>query len=69
MPATAVAPGPINVNVVVLMVAGAMIELKVAVTVVLSSTAVAPLAGDVAMTMGDAGLGACSRAASGCKSD
>jgi hypothetical protein len=43
------------------MVAGAITELKPAVTAVLRSTAVAPFAGDVTITEGNAGLGACSR--------
>jgi hypothetical protein len=60
-PDTGAAPGPVNVNVVVLIVAGAITVLNVAVTVVFSSTPVAPFAGDVATTTGDTGLKACSR--------
>jgi hypothetical protein len=59
-PATAAPPGPVNVNVVVLMVAGAITELKPAVTAVLRTTPVAAFAGDAAITAGSAGLGACS---------
>jgi hypothetical protein len=44
-----------------LIVAGAITELKLAVTVVFSGTAVAPFTGDVAVTLGDKGLRACSR--------
>jgi hypothetical protein len=43
------------------MVAGAITELKVAVTVVLRSTAPVPFAGDVAITVGGTGLRDCSR--------
>jgi len=60
-PGTTVAPGPVKVNVVVLIVAGFITELKVAVTVELRITAVAPFTGDVAITVGDSGLDACSR--------
>jgi len=65
-PATAVTPGPISVNVVVLIVAGAITELKVAVTTVLrrmggAPSRGAPFTGDVAITVGNAGLEACSR--------
>jgi hypothetical protein len=59
-PATAAPPGPVNVNVVVLIVAGAIAELKPAVTAVLRATPVAAFAGDAAITVGSAGLGACS---------
>jgi hypothetical protein len=56
-----VAPGPVNINVDVLIVAGAITELKVAVTVALRSTSVSPFLGNVAITVGNAGLGVCSR--------
>jgi len=56
-----VAPGPVNVKVVVLIVLGFITELKSALTVILVTTSVAPLAGNVAITLGNAGLGACSR--------
>jgi hypothetical protein len=51
-PATGVAPGPVKVNVVPLIVAGFMASLNVAETRVFTGTAVAPLAGDVETTVG-----------------
>jgi hypothetical protein len=51
-PFTGVAPGPANVNVAALMVAGFMGSLKVAEIVVLRATPVAPFAGTVEMTVG-----------------
>jgi hypothetical protein len=47
--------------VVVLIVAGFITELKVALTVVFRGTAIAPFAGNVAITTGNAGLDVCSR--------
>jgi hypothetical protein len=51
-PATGVAPGPVKVNVVPLIVAGFMASLNVAETRVFTATAVAPLTGDVETTVG-----------------
>jgi hypothetical protein len=51
-PATGVAPGPDKVNVAALIVAGFMASLKVAETVVLTATPVAPLTGTVEITVG-----------------
>jgi hypothetical protein len=61
VPATAAPPGPVRVKVVVLIVAGAMTELNVAVTVVLGTTFTAPLAGVTDRTRGGSGLCVCSR--------
>jgi hypothetical protein len=61
VPATPAPPGPVSVNVVALIVAGAITELNVALTVALRSTAVAPFAGTAPITVGNAGLDACSR--------
>jgi hypothetical protein len=61
VPATGVVPGPVNVNVVVLIVLAHITELKSALTMVLATTPPAPLAGDVAITVGSAELGACTR--------
>ena len=60
-PGTGVAPGPVSVNVLVLIVAGFITELKVALTVVLRGTEIARFAGDMAITVGNAGLDVCSR--------
>src|SRR5271154_1322374 len=51
-PATGVAPGPIRVNVVAVIVVASMGTLKVAVTGEPSATAVAPFAGTVETTVG-----------------
>ena len=51
-PATGVVPGPVKVKVVVLMVAGFMAWLKVAVTTVLGQTPAAPFAGVSETTVG-----------------
>ena len=51
-PATGVAPGPVTVKVVPLIVAGFMPSLNVAVTVVLAATPVAPFTGTVERTVG-----------------
>jgi hypothetical protein len=51
-PATGVAPGPVRVNVAVLIVAGFMASLKVAEIVVLTATPVDPLTGTVEITVG-----------------
>ena len=51
-PATGVAPGPVKVNVVPLIVAGFMASLNEAETGVFTGTAVAPLAGNVETTVG-----------------
>jgi hypothetical protein len=53
VPPTAVAPGPVNVNVAALIVAGFIASLNVAETVVLTATAVAPLTGTVEITVGN----------------
>jgi hypothetical protein len=55
-PATGVAPGPVTVKVVPLMVAAFMASLNVAETRVLTGTAVAPLAGTVDTTVGGAAV-------------
>jgi hypothetical protein len=47
VPATGVAPGPVNVNVAALIVAGFIASLNVAEIAVLTATALAPLAGTV----------------------
>ena len=60
-PGTAFPLGPVKVKVVVLIEAEAIIELKPALTAVLRTTPVAPFTGDVVITVGSAGLGACSR--------
>jgi len=52
VPATGVAPGPVKVNVVALIVAGSMASLNVAEIVALTATAVAPLVGTVETTVG-----------------
>ena len=52
VPATGVAPGPVNVNVVALIVAGFIASLKVAEIGVLTATAVAPITGTVETTVG-----------------
>src|ERR1700720_3525032 len=54
MPATSVAPGPVNVNVDPLIVAGFMASLNVADTIVLVGTANAPFAGKVLTTLAGA---------------
>ena len=46
------APGPVTVKVAALIVAGFMASLNVAVTRVLTGTAVAPLVGNVEITVG-----------------
>jgi hypothetical protein len=51
VPATGVAPGPVKVNVAVLIVAGFMASLNVAEIPVLTATAVVPFAGIVEMTV------------------
>ena len=51
-PATGVAPGPVTVKVVPVMVAGFMGPLKVAETSVVTATPVAPFAGTVETTVG-----------------
>jgi hypothetical protein len=56
VPATGVAPGPVKVNVAALIVAGFMGPLKVAETVVLTATPVAPLTGTVETTVGAAAV-------------
>jgi hypothetical protein len=48
-----VAPGPLNVNVVALIVAGFIASLNMAETAVLTATAVAPLTGTVEITVGE----------------
>ena len=60
-PATGVDPGPVNVNVVELIVALFINELKFADTATLRATPVAPFAGNRPITVGEIGLGACSR--------
>src|SRR6185503_9116695 len=52
VPVTAVPPGPINLKLAVLMVKGSIASLKVALMVWLIGTAVAALAGTVALTVG-----------------
>jgi hypothetical protein len=52
VPATGVAPGPVNVNVAALIVAGFIASLNVAETVVLTATPAAPFTGIVEMTVG-----------------
>jgi hypothetical protein len=52
VPATGVAPGPVTVNVVALIVAGFIASLNVAETRVLTGTAAAPIAGTVEITVG-----------------
>jgi len=52
VPATGVAPGPVTVKVVPVMVAGFMASLKVAETSVLTATEVARFAGTVDTTAG-----------------
>lgn len=54
-PGTTTAPGPFNVNVVVVIEAGAIGVLNVAVTTALSPTTVAPLTGNVDVTVGITG--------------
>jgi len=56
VPATGVAPGPVTVNVVALIVAGFMASLKVAEMGVLTATPVAPLIGTVETTVGAAAV-------------
>src|ERR1700674_4884401 len=56
VPATGVAPGPVTVKVVPLMVAAFMASLNVAKMVVLTATAVAPFAGTVETTVGGAAV-------------
>jgi hypothetical protein len=51
-PATAVAPGPVSLNVVALIVVASIGTLNVAVTVVLSATPTAPFKGTVETTVG-----------------
>jgi len=52
VPATGVAPGPVKVNVVALIVTGFMASLNVAEIAVLTATAAAALAGIVETTVG-----------------
>jgi hypothetical protein len=52
VPATGVAPGPVNVNVAALIVAGFIASLNMAETAVLTATEVAPLTGTVEITVG-----------------
>src|ERR1051325_11954378 len=49
---TAVPPGPVTLTLAVLVVKGSIASLKVALMVWLIATAVAPLAGTVALTVG-----------------
>jgi hypothetical protein len=56
VPATGVAPGPVTVNVVPLMVAGFMASLNVAEIVVFTATAGAPLVGTVETTVSAAAV-------------
>jgi hypothetical protein len=56
VPATGVAPGPVTVKVVPLIVAGFMASLNVAEIVVLTATAGAPFAGIVETTVGAAAV-------------
>jgi len=56
VPATGVAPGPVTVKVAALIVAGFIASLNVAETRVFTGTAVAPLAGTVEVTVGDAAV-------------
>ena len=51
-PVTAVAPGPVSVKVVTLIVVASIGTLNVALTVVLSATLTAPFAGAVETTVG-----------------
>ena len=55
-PATAVAPGPVSLNVVALIVVASIGTLNVAVTVVLSATPTAPFKGTVETTVGGAAV-------------
>jgi hypothetical protein len=55
-PDTAVAPGPVKVNVATLIVAGFMASLNVAETTLLTGTATAPFAGTVLTTLGGAAV-------------
>ena len=54
IPASGVAPGPVTVKVVPLMVAAFMASLNVAEIAVLTAAAVAPFTGMVEITVGDA---------------
>ena len=54
VPATGVAPGPVTVKVAALIVPGFIASLNVAMTNVLTATAVAPFAGTVETTVGGA---------------
>ena len=56
VPATGVAPGPVKVNVAVLIVAGFMARLKVAEIAVFTDEAVPPLTGTVEVTVGGAAV-------------
>jgi hypothetical protein len=56
-PVTATPPGPLNVKVVALIVAGVMATLKVALRAWLMGTLVAPFTGTVEMTVGGVGAG------------
>lgn len=55
-PITGVAPGPIKVNVVALIVAGFMARLKVAEIAVFRDAVVAPVTGTVEITIGGAAV-------------
>ena len=55
-PVTAVAPGPVSVNVVVLIVVAFMASLNVVETRVFTGTAVAPFTGTVETTVGGAAV-------------
>src|SRR5439155_537880 len=52
VPVTAVPPGPVTLKLAVVIVKGSIASLKVALMVWLIGTAVAPLAGTVALTVG-----------------
>ena len=56
VPATGVAPGPVKVNVVALIVMGFMARLNVAEIVVCRDAVVAPLTGAVEITIGGAAV-------------
>jgi hypothetical protein len=56
VPVTGVAPGPVKVNVAILIVAGFMARLNVAEIVAFTDAAAAPLSGTVEMTVGDAAV-------------
>jgi hypothetical protein len=57
VPATGAAPGPVNVNVAALIVAGFIASLNVAEIAVLTATEVAPLTGTVEITVGNEEVG------------